>query len=151
MPLDRPQLAQVALVVHDIEAAKARWAALLGQPVPNTIETGPGHSVRASYRGVPTDARTKLAFLDLGAGVQLELVEPIGEDSAWAEGLAEKGERLHHIAFRTADPAAARDAIAAPTMMRGDMGPEGEYAYYDGAAAGLGATIEILSDHARTA
>ena len=149
MPLDNPKLAQVAIVVRDIAAASARWAELLGQPVPNVIETAPGLECRADYRGVPTDARAKLAFLNLGGGVQLELIEPIGEDSAWAEGLAEKGERLHHIAFHTADPQAADDAIGAPRSMRGDMGERGEYAYYDGAAAGLGATIEILSNDAK--
>ncbi|RYG48422.1 hypothetical protein EON79_04490, partial [bacterium] len=84
--MQSPKLAQVAFVVSDMDAAIARWRAALGLPEPHVVETDPGSAVRMDYRGVPSDARAKLAFFDLG-GVQLELIQPIGEDSAWAEGL----------------------------------------------------------------
>jgi len=143
------KLAQVAIVVRDIEAAKARWAALLGVEPPNTILTQPGHEVRATYRGQATNAQAKLAFFDLG-GVQLELIEPIGEDSAWYEGMPEHGERLHHLAFWTEDAASSQEILAeagVTLMMRGDMG-EGQYAYFDGREK-LGAVVELL-EHRRT-
>jgi methylmalonyl-CoA/ethylmalonyl-CoA epimerase len=44
--------------------------------------------------------RVKTAFFDVG-GVHLELLEPTAPDSPIAKFLAEKGEGIHHIAFRT--------------------------------------------------
>lgn len=46
--------------------------------------------------------RVKTAFFDVG-GVHLELLEPTSPDSPIAKFLADKGEGLHHIAFRTDD------------------------------------------------
>ncbi len=148
-PLGTKKLAQVAIVVNDIESAARRWAGLLGVAVPPLIETADGESVNMSYRGEPSTARAKLAFFDLG-GVQLELIEPIGSESAWFEGLSEKGERLHHIAFWTDDMQASVSGLkenGVPLIHRGDMG-EGQYAYFDGQAQ-LGAVIELL-EHKRT-
>jgi methylmalonyl-CoA/ethylmalonyl-CoA epimerase len=42
------------------------------------------------------------AFLNVG-GVHLELLEPTSEDSTIAKFLADRGEGLHHIAFRIDD------------------------------------------------
>ncbi len=143
--LDSTKLAQVAVVVHDIESALDKYVALLGIERPKVIVTDPGNECRATYRGNPTNDRAKLAFIDLG-GVQLELIEPIGTDSAWAEGLDTKGPRLHHIAFWTQNMATTKQALeeqGATLMMRGDMGGDGQYAYFD-ANEGMGAVIEIL-------
>ena len=46
--------------------------------------------------------RVKTAFFDAG-GVHLELLEPTSPDSPIAKFLAEKGEGVHHVAFRTDD------------------------------------------------
>ena len=46
--------------------------------------------------------RVKTAFFDAG-GVHLELLEPTSPDSPVAKFLAEKGEGVHHVAFRTDD------------------------------------------------
>lgn len=142
--LSNRKLAQVAIVVHDIEASRLRYASLLGVEPPNIILVQPGDECRVTYRGLPSNDTCKLAFFDLG-GVQLELIEPIGKNSAWAEGLEEKGERVHHLAFWTENMKADRDALAAhgtDLIHRGDMG-EGQYAYFDGTAA-FGTFIELL-------
>ncbi len=139
------KLAQVAIVVRDIEASKARWAAVLGVEVPETYVTDRGSVSNASYRGNPTDDAVKLAFFDLG-GLQLELLEPIGTQNAWYEGMEERGERLHHLAFWVDNLDATRDRLAeqgVDQMMIGDMGGGGQYAYFDGNAQ-LGAVIELL-------
>lgn len=44
--------------------------------------------------------RVKTAFFDVG-GVHLELLEPTAPDSPVGKFLAEKGEGIHHLAFRT--------------------------------------------------
>ncbi len=53
---------------------------------------------------VPT-AGARVAFLKAGA-VQVELVEPLGADSAVGRFLARRGEGLHHLAFASTDIAA---------------------------------------------
>lgn len=139
------KLAQIAFVVNDIEAAIDRWADLLGIDKPEVILTDPGNAVHADYRGQPTNDRAKLAFFDLG-GVQLELIEPVGSNSAWAEGLPELGERFHHIAFWVDDMGESTEFLAGrgiERIQRGDMG-QGEYAYFD-ATAQVRCMIELLA------
>lgn len=46
--------------------------------------------------------RVRTAFFDVG-GVHLELLEPISPESPIAKFIAEKGEGIHHLAFRTDD------------------------------------------------
>lgn len=146
LPFER-RLAQVAFVVRDIEASAARWAAMLAQPLPEVIETLPGDQVGLIYRGVPSNDRVRLAFLDLG-GVQLELLQPIGSDNAWAEGLEEKGERIHHVAFWTDQMNVAIDYFmdhGSALVMRGDFNDRsGEFAYIDGQVP-FGCIFELLS------
>jgi len=137
-------LAQVALVVRDIEEAARRWADVLGMPVPEIITTAPGDEVAQTYRGRPSNARAKLAFFNLGQ-VQLELIEPLGGESTWQEVLDRKGEGFHHIAFWVEGMQKSVDFLrerGIPMIQRGDMG-EGQYAYFD-AEARLGVTLELL-------
>jgi catechol 2,3-dioxygenase-like lactoylglutathione lyase family enzyme len=147
--LSSQKVAQIAIVVRDIEAAVRHYSALLGQPAPGIGETLPGGEVAMTYRGMPSNARAKLAFFDLG-GVQLELIEPIGDDSSWAEGLRDAGESVHHLAFWTENMKADKAVLeghGAPMIHRGDMG-EGQYAYFDGRER-FGTMIELL-EHKRT-
>jgi catechol 2,3-dioxygenase-like lactoylglutathione lyase family enzyme len=142
--LGSTKLAQVAIVVHDIEESAQRYAQVLGLPVPNIITTQPGSQVEMTYRGEPSDAQAKLAFFDLG-GVQLELIQPLGGNSTWQEGLDKSGEGVHHLAFwvegmqRSVDFLKTHDI---PMVQRGDMG-EGQYVYCD-AQDKLGVVVELL-------
>lgn len=137
-------LAQVAIVVHNIDEASRRWADILGQPVPNVIVVQPGDEVNMTHRGQPSNAQARLAFFNLGQ-VQLELIEPMGGASTWQEALDENGESVHHLAFwvegmqRSVDFLKSRDIAM---LQRGDMG-EGQYAYFD-AQGGLGVVLELL-------
>ena len=143
-PLKGLALAQIAIGVRDIEASSRRWAAVLGVDVPSVVDIESGSRVRMTYRGLPSDARVRLAFFDLG-GVQLELVEPVGEASAWNEGLDRNGEAVHHLAFWTenmVETASELDEHGVELLQRGDMG-EGQYAYFD-ATGPLGCVIELL-------
>lgn len=143
------KLAQVAIVVKDIDEACRRWSAMLGIEPPNIIVTRPGAEVNGTYRGEPTNDQAKLAFFDLG-GVQLELIEPLGTSSAWYEGLDKRGEGVHHLAFWVDDMKKSLeylDTCGAPLIQRGDMG-EGQYAYFD-STGHVGTMIELL-EHKRT-
>ncbi len=143
-PIAGSPVAQIAFAFRDIEAAKERFAALLGLPVPPTIYTDSGTAVNADHRGVPTDAKAKLAFFNL-PNLQIELIEPIGDDSAWAEGMIQNGEGFHHIAFWTENATAVDEHLQGngmARMQRGDMG-DGQYVYYDGRPQ-HGMIIEVL-------
>ena len=142
--LGSTQLAQVAIVVKDIEEAKKRYAAVLGLPEPNTIITEPGDQVNMTYQGQPSNAQAKLAFFNLGQ-VQLELIEPMGGNSTWQEALDKNGEGVHHLAFWVEGMQKSVDFLRdheIPMVQRGDMG-EGQYAYFD-AEQPLGVTLELL-------
>jgi methylmalonyl-CoA/ethylmalonyl-CoA epimerase len=137
-------LAQVAIVVRDINEASRRWADVLGQPVPNVITTQPGGEVQMTYRGGPSNAQAKLAFFNLGQ-VQLELIEPLGGESTWQEALDKNGESVHHLAFWVEGMQKSVDflrELGVPMVQRGDMG-DGQYAYFDGEER-LGTTLELL-------
>jgi methylmalonyl-CoA/ethylmalonyl-CoA epimerase len=143
-------LAQVAIVVHNIEEAAKRYADILGLPVPEPSVTAPGLEVNQTYRGAPSDARAKLAFFSVGQ-VQIELIEPLGGASTWQEVLDRKGECVHHIAFWVEGMQKSVNFLKSrgiPMIQRGDMG-EGQYAYFD-AEAQLGVTLELL-EHVRAA
>ena len=143
-PLGSATLAQVAIVVHNIDEALRRWADVLGQPVPTVIIVQPGDTVNMTFRGQPSNAQAKLAFFNLGP-VQLEIIEPLGGDSTWQEALDKKGEGFHHLAFSVNDMQKSVDFLrerGIPMIQRGDMG-EGQYAYFD-AEEPLGVTLELL-------
>lgn len=148
MSIQPPQLAQVAIVVRDIEKAKAHYASLFGCEVPGTIVTAPGLEVNQTYQGDSSDARCKLAFFDVGNGVQLELIEPMGGKSSWQEALDEKGEGLHHIAFWVTDGAGTRRLMKShgyELSHRGDMG-DGEFVYYKGQDGVFVETLQSVRD-----
>ena len=88
---------QVAIVCRDIESTSKRWAAVLGVDPPRILTIKPGNEAKLVYRGHPSNGHAKLAFLNLGQ-VTLELIQPVGNDTAWKEFLDTHGEGVHHVA-----------------------------------------------------
>lgn len=64
-PLGMRRVAQIGIVVRDIESASAAWAKLLGCDVPKWHWTEAYEEARTEYQGRPTKARAKLAFFRL--------------------------------------------------------------------------------------
>jgi methylmalonyl-CoA/ethylmalonyl-CoA epimerase len=91
-------LVQVGLIVKDIEQALERYCQVFGLEKPEIILTDGPELAKTTYRGRPSEARARLAFLQLGP-VSLELIEPVGGPSTWQAYLDEKGEGVHHLAF----------------------------------------------------
>ncbi len=52
------------------------------------------------------DRKVKVAFLSGGGQTNLELLEPLGQDSAIAKFLEARGEGIHHFAMKVEDIAA---------------------------------------------
>jgi len=56
--------------------------------------------LRCEHREEVPSQKVRTAFFDVG-GVHLELLEPTSPESPIAKFLAERGEGIHHLAFRT--------------------------------------------------
>jgi methylmalonyl-CoA/ethylmalonyl-CoA epimerase len=94
------RLNHVGVAVPSIEAAKATYRDLYGVPETAITET----------RELPAQG-VKFAFVNV-ANSQIELIEPLGENSPIARFI-EKNPRggQHHICFEVADIYAARDEM----------------------------------------
>lgn len=52
---------------------------------------------------VLTERKVKVAFLSTGGEANIELLEPLGDDSPIARFLESRGEGIHHIAIKVKD------------------------------------------------
>lgn len=148
--LGSTEVTQIAVIVRDVEAAARRYAKLFGAEVPPVVLTDPEETAHTRYRGQPTAARAKLAFLPIGTLV-LELIEPVDGPSTWQQALQERGEGLHHIAFEVTGMDGVLDGLAAEgiqVLQQGDY-TGGRYAYLDSEAA-FGMVIELLENYPPT-
>jgi methylmalonyl-CoA/ethylmalonyl-CoA epimerase len=145
--LGTTQVCQVGLVVHDIDKSLDAYCEVFGvTPRPAVRITDDYEVSKAVYRGEPTRARAKLAFINMGP-VQIELIEPVGESSTWKEALNAKGEGVHHIAFVVNDTAQVVKGLAEKDMPMVQQGQYtgGMYTYVD-AVDKLGLTLELLEN-----
>lgn len=125
------RLEHVGVVVRDMDEAVKQWETLL--------------DVRASpVRVLPT---VKLATLNLPGGAYVELVEPVGPESASAQFLARHGEGIYHIGFEVDDTDAelSRCAKAGAELITLKSRPALEYLIgFLRPSPGSGVTIEFL-------
>lgn len=148
--IQEKKMTQVGIIVDNIEASAANWAAFLGMEEVPGISIAEGHeSVPTEFRGQPSDAKAKLAFFQLD-NITIELIEPMGGNSTWQEFLDENGPGIHHIAFDIEDmETTVKDfeAFGIPELQHGGWGT-GEYAYMDGTGK-LALIIELLEHYNR--
>ena len=140
-------ICQVGLVVRDIEASIKKYAALFGVEAPPIITTAPESEAHTRYQGAPTEARAKLAFFKMGEQLSLELIEPIGGPSTWRDFLEQKGEGVHHLAFRVKGTDALTGELAAvgiPVVQQGDY-TGGRYTYLSSEHE-LAVAVELLEN-----
>ena len=139
-------LVQVCIVCRDVEATSKLWAAALGVDAPSIKTTRPGHDVHVVYRGKESTGQAKIATMRLGQ-VGLELLQPVGPDTAWREFLDKNGEGVHHVAFSIVDVDKTLkrfDSLGMPVLHRGRLdGDNGDYMYIDSQKP-LGVTLEFL-------
>jgi len=83
----------VAIAVKDLRESMALFERVLGLK-PAAIEDAPCQKVSE-------------AIYKVGEGIEIDLMEPTGPDSAVAKFLEKRGEGLHHIAFEVDDVDAA--------------------------------------------
>jgi methylmalonyl-CoA/ethylmalonyl-CoA epimerase len=78
----------IAVVVEDIQEALSFWRDRLGLPL--------DHMETVSSQGV------KIAFLPVG-GSEVELVQPLDQESGIAKYLRKRGPGMHHLCFEVKD------------------------------------------------
>ncbi len=137
---------QIGIVVHDVEKSARAFAAVFGVPVPAWRWTDGPEKAQTQYRGRPTKARAKLAFMRFGS-LDVELIEPDHEPSTWREALDQHGESVHHVAFvieGMREHVGRLEAAGFPLAQKGEY-TGGRYAYIDTANA-LATTLELLEN-----
>lgn len=93
---------QINIIVKDIERSAAKWAELLGIPVPeihlNHLEGGENYT----YRGKPISCDLKVCNIEM-PGFVIELHEPAGGESSFQEFLDKHGNGVHHLGFEVGE------------------------------------------------
>ena len=140
-------IVQVGMVVADIEKSIDKFMQVFGLTErPRVSETAGVEEAHTKYRGQPSEAHAKLAFIKMGQ-VDIELIEPIGRPSTWGEFLDAHGDGVHHIAFRvhgTDQVVTFLQGQGMPVVQQGDY-PGGRYTYIDSEKK-LGVILELLEN-----
>lgn len=143
-------IAQIGLVVADAEATARRYRDLLGVErwYVNQVDTDQGLGLGFRYRARPVATKAKIVWGDCG-GVEIELIEPQDDSSAYAEFLREHGPGVHHVMFATENFNAAQERLAAGGL---DILAEGvfqgsRFELWD-TKPGLGVIVEIAEGEA---
>ena len=140
------KLAQIGIIVKDVEKAAQLWADMLGVPVPDLIITETLDQTNAEFMGKPTTARAKIKVFKFD-NIDLEFIEPMGEPSTWKEQLDEHGNSIHHLAFRvkgTKEKVEAFQKNGIELVQKGDY-KGGRYSYLD-AISEFGMILELLEN-----
>ncbi|MBD0383650.1 VOC family protein [Paenibacillus sedimenti] len=125
-------IAQIGLLVHDIEATSRAYADFFGMEKPQWFWTDAVDKAQTQYKGEITEGRCKLAFFNMGS-LQLELIEPDDKPSVWRECLDRDGEGFHHIAFiieGMQEKISMMERGGMPLLQKGEY-TGGRYAYLD--------------------
>ncbi len=141
--LDSTIVWQIAIVVEDIEKTARNYSELFGVEMPEIIYGGPPEETKVLYRDNPVRAEHKMAFIKMGL-MQLEIIEPNHQPSAWRDFLDNQGEGVHHIALNVGDVTETLEFLNTKGMkllQRGEFGG-GSYHYVDSYPA-LGVVLEL--------
>jgi methylmalonyl-CoA/ethylmalonyl-CoA epimerase len=143
--LENETVVQIAIVVDDIEKYLDSYSKVFGIERPTWRLTDSKEVSHIKYKGKDSEARAKLAFIRF-ANLSIEIIEPVGEPSTWADYLKKHGPSVHHIAFRYKDKKPMLDTLTRtlPVVQTGDF-KGGNYTYLE-AFDKLGMDIEILEN-----
>lgn len=125
-------ITQIGILVNDIEKVSQAYADFFGIAKPEAVITDALEKAETVYMGSPSEARAKLAFIDMGS-LQLELIEPDQHPSTWRNHLNEHGEGPHHIAFvidGMKEKITLLESKGFPLQQKGEY-TGGRYAYLD--------------------
>lgn len=98
----------VGVAVEDIDSALSLYRDALGMPL--------------VHRETVADQGVDAALLDVGDG-HVELLQPLGPETAVGKFLARRGPGLHHVAYRVDDVEETLNALAAAGLRLIDERP----------------------------
>lgn len=126
------KLVQAGVITRDVDKCKAGMKQIFG------VE--PKSAIQLTYKNVVNhgkvnDATAKFAFYDF-YGIELEFIQPISGESAWAEAVQDNPGRLHHLRWDVASFEPAKKALEAkgvPAVMLGESMRGGgvRFGYFD--------------------
>jgi len=102
------EIDHVGVAVEDIDAAVALYRDALGMPL--------------VHRETVVDQGVDAALLDVGHG-HVELLQPLGPETAVGKFLARRGPGLHHVAYRVSSVEDTLNALAAAGLRLIDERP----------------------------
>ncbi len=100
----------IGVAVRDLEKSASRWAVLFGAD-PGPVEEIPERGVR-------------LVHLRFREGPAVELVAPVGDQSAVAKFLEKRGEGIHHVTLDVEDIEAAVEELKKAGLELTTDGPQ---------------------------
>ena len=148
LPFLNNGIAQVAIIVEDLENAVENYWKLFGIGDWHFYTYGKPLVKRMTYHGEPTEYKMRIALGYLGP-MRIELIEPLEGDTVYADFVAEHGYGVHHFGVLVNDvEKAITEAEAAGLTMTMDgagfgRDGDGHYAYLD-TEDKLGVTIELI-------
>jgi catechol 2,3-dioxygenase-like lactoylglutathione lyase family enzyme len=148
LPFLQEGVAQVAIVVPDLEAAVEQYWSLFGIGPWHFYTYGKPLVRRMTYHGRPSEYKMRIALSYLGP-LRIELIEPLEGDTVYADFVAEHGYGVHHFGLLVEDMAQALDKAEAAglSMIQDGAGfgrdGDGHYAYLD-TEKQLGVMLELI-------
>jgi len=139
---------QVGAVVKDLEQSIKVLTQVFGIGPFRVIDWPPAGRVDIErfYYGEPAEFTARMAFTEIGP-VELELIQPVGGQSIWADFLREHGPGIHHIRFNTYDMESVLEYLAQNGIGVAQMGsgirPGTMWANFDTQDL-IGFTIEVM-------
>ena len=148
LPFFKKGIAQVAIIVEDLEEAVENYWELFGIGNWHFYTYGKPLVKTMSYQGQPSEYKMRVALSYLGP-MRIELIEMVEGDTVYADFVKEHGYGVHHFGVLVEDmEEAIAEAEAAGLMMTQDgagFGHDGDghYAYLD-TEDKIGVTIELI-------
>lgn len=142
-------LKQIGFVVEDVDAYVERWKSYGFKNWTPVIEVNGDTTEDMMQGGEPVDYTTKVA-INFDLGLELEFIEPVSDNSIYAEFLREHGPGLHHLQVDGEDGEHGKLVDFLGMLTSGETlisgGPE-EYRYrYFDTVPQLGFIAETLGD-----
>lgn len=148
LPFLKNGIAQVAIIVQDLERAVENYWRLFGIGDWHFYTYGKPLVKRMTYQGQPSDYKMRVALSYLGP-MRIELIEMVEGDTVYADFVEEHGYGVHHFGVLVEDmDAAISEAEAAGLVMTQDgagfgRDGDGHYAYLN-TEDKIGVTIELI-------
>jgi methylmalonyl-CoA/ethylmalonyl-CoA epimerase len=148
LPFLKDGVAQVAIVVKDLDRTVEQWWTLFGIGPWHFYTYGKPLGQKMSYHGKPVEYEMRLALSYIGK-LRVELIEPVDGPTVYADFVKEHGYGVHHFGVLVSNMQAAirqaEDAGLAMTMDGSGFGLDGDghYAYLDTEEL-IGTTIELI-------